>query len=128
MLEACPKVDVLSTTIPLVPPATFVGTATATDKAAAAAAVGGHAGSPVTFIDMRQPVPPELRHEPAGIGFPADACWPKLKKIQSLATPAAAPLGLKNSVTGEHAWMLAATRLISGALKAVNVPPASNMS
>lgn len=87
MLDACGEVAVsatLSTTIPLVEPALFIGM-----ERALVTTVGGHVGLPVTSIDIRQPFV-SVRHVlPAGIGLPFVALFPTLKKIQSLAPPEA---------------------------------------
>jgi hypothetical protein len=104
MLEACPNIDVLSTTIPLVEPALFAGVG-----AVLVTAAGGHAGLPVTLMEITQPALLIPQAPPTGIGAALAARFPMLKKIQSLSTPDSPPLGLSNSVTGEHASALPVT-------------------
>ena len=88
---------------------------------------GGHAGFPVTLTARTHPAL-LVWQAPAGIGAAAMVRLPRLKKIQSLATPAPPPLGLKNSVTGEHAEGLADTMLSSGVPTPVRMPLPLNES
>ena len=72
---------------PLVEPAAFGGNGTLW-----VAFAGGHAGPPVTSTDMTHPM---VEHAVLGRGGDVlVAVVPTLKKIQSLATPVPAPLGL----------------------------------
>jgi hypothetical protein len=108
--------------IPLVLPALFAGAGAATIRAVGR--VGGQAGFPVTLMDKMQPAL-FIRHAPAGIGLLAAALlarFPTLKKIQSLATPDPPPLGLKNSVTGEHASPVALAKPVPAGQVVVPTP------
>src|SRR5258705_4274440 len=123
MLEVCAAVEILSMTIPLVPPAAFVGTDTAL-----VTVVGGHAGLPVTLMDMTQPWLLVRHPLPRGMGLamiPLFALFPMLKKIQSLSIPAPAPFGLSNSVMGEHASLPALARAVRALPTLVRVPVAA---
>jgi hypothetical protein len=62
------------------------------------------------------------------MGAAAMVRFPRLKKIQSLATPVPPPLGLLNSVTGEHASPLAVTMLASGVPTLDRTPLALKLS
>jgi hypothetical protein len=98
MLEACGLVAVLatlSTTIPLVEPASLTGI-----ERALVTTAGGQVGLPVTSMDIRHPKLSVRQVLPAGIGSALLARFPMLKKIQSLATPVPPPLGLYTSYVG----------------------------
>jgi hypothetical protein len=89
MLEACAKgapipiaVPWLSTMIPLVEPGLFGGTG-----AVLVTAAGGHAGVPVTSMEMTQPALLIPQAPPPGMGVTLLARFPMLKKIQSFSTP-----------------------------------------